>query len=195
MSQEPEVLALVRGLVVAGAVPFARVFGDGLRDRVVEALVQGAKIIGADRGVHFECQVGHRLTDVAVIAHDLRHGEPPKKKIVPVKNRGSGNLRARPQPEAQCLGQLVQEQRHSVIDLGLGRRWSRPHCHFRPAPADDFVAVHTDEFVERDSSHYRMLCRASAAGPFQREHLPVTRGGVSFSQSVRTFSWHVGQML
>ena len=45
--------------------------GDGVSDGVVKASVQRAKVIGADRRGQFDSQIGHGLTDVAIVVHDL----------------------------------------------------------------------------------------------------------------------------
>jgi hypothetical protein len=50
---------------------FARILGDRTRDGIVKASVQHAKIIGADGRVDRQGQLGDRLTDVAIIVHDL----------------------------------------------------------------------------------------------------------------------------
>ena len=72
MSQEPQVLAPTRSLFIERRlILFAAEFGDGARDGVVKASVQRAKVIGADRGVRFHCQIGDGLTDIAIIVNDL----------------------------------------------------------------------------------------------------------------------------
>ena len=56
MSQEPEALGPVRHLSIErGLMTFEPVFGDGIRDGVVQALVQRLKIVGADGGIQFPC--------------------------------------------------------------------------------------------------------------------------------------------
>ena len=147
--EEPEALAPARGLSIErGLIAGAPVLGDGAGDGVVEASVQRAKVVGADGRVHFHRQLGDRLADVAVVVHDLRHGEPLQQQVVPVLDRARADLGARGQAEAQRVRQLIQEHRHAVIDLRLGWRWNRPRGHLRPAPPDDLVAVDGDEFVE-----------------------------------------------
>jgi hypothetical protein len=72
MRQEPEALAPARGLAIAGGlIPSAPELGDRPCDGIVKASVQHAKIIRADRKSELHRQVGDRLTDVAVIVHDL----------------------------------------------------------------------------------------------------------------------------
>ena len=72
-------------------------------------------------------QIGDGLTDVAVVVHDLRHGEALKQQVVPVQHRAVADLRARRQAEAQRVDQLIQEQRDAVIDLRL-RSAAEPTC-------------------------------------------------------------------
>ena len=53
MSEEPEAFAPARGLSIdAGLIALAPVLGDRAGDGVVEASVQRAKVVGADRRVH-----------------------------------------------------------------------------------------------------------------------------------------------
>ena len=95
MSQEPEALAPARGFSIEGGlISFAPVLGDRARDGVVKASVQRAKVVRADGRVHFHRQLGDRLTDVAIVVHDLRHGEPLKQQVVPVLDRAPANLGA-----------------------------------------------------------------------------------------------------
>ena len=72
MSEEPEALAPARGFSIEGGlILFTPVFGDRARDGIVKASVQRAKVIRADGRVHFHCQLGDGLTDVAIVVHDL----------------------------------------------------------------------------------------------------------------------------
>jgi len=47
------------------------ILGYSARDGIVKASVQGSKIIRADGRVHFHCQVGNRLTHIAIVVNDL----------------------------------------------------------------------------------------------------------------------------
>ena len=129
-------------------IPFAPVLGDRARDGVVKTSVQETKILRADGRVRFHGQLGDRLADVAVIVHDLGHGEPLKQKIVPVQDRASADVLTRGLPEAQGVDQLIQEQGNSVIDFRFCGRRKRSHRHLRPAAADDLVPVRRYEFME-----------------------------------------------
>ena len=72
MSQEPEAFTSTGGFFIERElIAFAPVLGDGDRDGVVQASVQHAKVIRADRRVRFQRQFGDRLADVAIIVHDL----------------------------------------------------------------------------------------------------------------------------
>ena len=50
---------------------FAFELRDGVRDSVVEAVVEHAKIVGADGRIHFHRELDDGLTDGAIIVHDL----------------------------------------------------------------------------------------------------------------------------
>src|ERR1700722_3699498 len=54
---------------------------------------------------------------------------------------------------AQPLNQLIQEQGYAAIDLHVGGPRSRPLGHFRSATADEFIAIQTNEFSERERRH------------------------------------------
>jgi hypothetical protein len=44
--------------------------------------------------------------------------------------------------------ELLEEQRHPVVDFRLGGRWNRPCGNLRPATQNDLFAVDGDELVE-----------------------------------------------
>jgi hypothetical protein len=118
MRKEPETLVLTGAFAVdRGLMTFASVLSDGARHRVVQARVEQPKIVRADRGTHFHGQLGDRLTDIAVIVHDLRDAETSNEKVVPVQDGAPANLRTRREPEAQRIGELTEKQRYAVIDL------------------------------------------------------------------------------
>src|ERR1700730_7593507 len=50
------------------------------------------------------------------------------------------------------MGQLVQKQGYSVIDLCFRRRWNRPRRYLRSATPDDFFSMDGDEFLQHDIS-------------------------------------------
>ena len=123
MGQESEALVPAHALSIERELILpAPVLGDGARDGVVKASVQRAEIIRADRRAQFYRQLGDRLTHVAVLMHDLRDGESLKPQGLSVLDRASSNSGVRFQPVAQRVHQLVQEQGHPVIDLGVNGR-------------------------------------------------------------------------
>ena len=76
----PRSVAFVQARLLA----FALVHRDRARDRLVKASVERAEIFRADRRVRFHRQIGHRLTDVAIIVNDLRDREPLQEQVVSV---------------------------------------------------------------------------------------------------------------
>src|SRR5204863_8214179 len=68
----------------------ARVLGDGLGDRVVETAVERTELLGAERRVAFDRELGDRLTDIAVVVNYLRDGEPAAQQVPPVLDRSRG---------------------------------------------------------------------------------------------------------
>ena len=72
MSQEPRARIPSRILSIqSGLILLAAEFGDSTRNRVVQAPIEHAKVVRADRRVHLHRELGDRLTDVAVVVHDL----------------------------------------------------------------------------------------------------------------------------
>jgi hypothetical protein len=63
-------------------------------------------------------------------------------------DRAPADLRAGRLAEAERNLELIEEHWYAVIDLHFGGQRNRPRGHFRPAPADDFLAVHGNEFME-----------------------------------------------
>src|ERR1051326_523212 len=63
---------------------------------------------------------------------------------------GAGNLSASALAEAQRVGQLIQEERHTVRDLRCGRWRNRACGHLPSAAADDLFAVKRNELVQHD---------------------------------------------
>ena len=72
MSQEPRARIPSRSLSSqSGLILLAAEFGDSARNRVVKTQIEPAKVVRADGRVHLHRKLGDRLTDVAVIAHNL----------------------------------------------------------------------------------------------------------------------------
>ena len=101
------------------------------RNRVVEALVEPAELIDADRSARLHGQVGDRLAHVAVVVHDLRHGESLQLQILPVQRGAPVDLGARHQAVAKRVDELIQEPRDPVLQLGRRRGWHRACPTFR----------------------------------------------------------------
>ena len=91
--EESKPLVLASGVSIdGGLIAFEPVLSDCVRDGVVKASVQHAKVIHAHRRVGFQCQFGDGLTDVAIVVHDLRQSEPLPQKVVPVEHRAAAHL-------------------------------------------------------------------------------------------------------
>lgn len=85
MREEAETLVPARRLTVEGGlIASAPELGHGTGDGVIQASVEGSKIVGADGSVLFQRQFGDGLTNIAVVMHDLRHREALKQKVMPV---------------------------------------------------------------------------------------------------------------
>ena len=81
-----------------------------------------------------------------------------------MQDRAPGNLGIEVALAAAKRGhQLIQEQRHPVVDFRFGGRWNRPRGDLRSATQNDLVAVDGNELVE----HCRPLRRPSYA-PYDR---------------------------
>src|ERR1051325_7470188 len=62
----------------------------------------------------------------------------------------AGNLSASGLAEAQRVAQLIQEERHTVLDLRCCRWRNRACGHLPLAAADDLFAVKRNELVQHD---------------------------------------------
>jgi len=122
MRQKPETLASAGGLALEGRlVSPGPILSQRPGNGLVQAQVQRTKIIRADGGVQFDGQAGHGLTDVAIVLHDLRHGEPLKQQLVPVEHRAPSYLWTGAESDAQRIHHLIEKQRDAVIELRRGR--------------------------------------------------------------------------
>jgi hypothetical protein len=54
-----------------GLILFASELRDGVREGMVEAVIEQAKIVGADGRIHFHRELDDGLTDGAIVVHDL----------------------------------------------------------------------------------------------------------------------------
>ena len=80
---------------------------DGRRNRLVKGSIELAEVIRADRRVGFARQLGNRLTNVAVIVHDLRDREPPAQQVVSVVTGARVDLSIAYLPRAERINQLI----------------------------------------------------------------------------------------
>ena len=129
----------------------ARVHRDGARDRFVEASVERAEVISADRRVRFERQFGDGLTDITIVVNDLRHRETLEQEIVAVLAGALVYVRAARSGSVagtQGVDQLIQKDWDTVVDLGLARWRNRPRGDFCSTTLDNFIAVESDEFMQ-----------------------------------------------
>jgi hypothetical protein len=138
----------------------------GVGDTVVQAAVEGAKLVHRDRRVLLEREVGDRLAEIAVVVDHLIDGEALLEELAPVQRRRAaelgavrrqaacpaGNLAASHRLgallQAQRLDELVEEHRYSVLQLRSGRFRHRPLSDLQPAPVDEVAAVLGQEFVQ-----------------------------------------------
>jgi hypothetical protein len=103
-------VAAIRCFVEARLLAFASVDRDSARDRVVQSSVERLEVFRADRRVRFRRQLGNGLTDVPIIVHDLRHGEPLEEQVVSVLAGALVDLHSAGASGAQRVDQLIQEQ-------------------------------------------------------------------------------------
>jgi hypothetical protein len=87
-AKNPEPFVPACGLAIdAGLISLTPVLGHGARDGIVQAWVQRPEVVGADRCVQFHRQFGDGLTDIAIVVHDLRHGESLTQEFMTMLNR------------------------------------------------------------------------------------------------------------
>ena len=93
MSEVPEAFAPAgRRSIDARLILSATVLSDRAGDGIVQAVVQRTKVFRGDRRVQFYRELGDGLTDVAVVVHDLRHGEALKQEIMSMLEGGPADL-------------------------------------------------------------------------------------------------------
>jgi hypothetical protein len=64
----------------------------------------------------------------------------------------------------QRIHQLIEEERHTGVDLHLLVRRLRSSSHSLSAARDDLLAVGDDKFVEHDNSPYRLTILRRRSG-------------------------------
>ena len=103
--------------------------------------VRQAEISAADGRRRLRGEWSDRRADVSIGVHHLRHAETLAQKVGPVQPCAADHVGTGGKAEAKRLDQLIEEQRHAVIDLDGRRQGNRPRRHLRAAPADDCLAV------------------------------------------------------
>jgi hypothetical protein len=147
--EEPEALVCARRFSIhRGLMSFACELRHRARDGLVETAVQHPKVICADGCVQFHRHFGDRLTDVAIVVHDLGDRESLQQEVMPVLEGAFPDLRRGAQAEPEGIPQLIEEHRHAMIDFRLGWRRHRPPRNLGPASPNDLVPVNGDEFIE-----------------------------------------------
>src|SRR5204863_5949784 len=112
--------------------------------------VERTELLGAERRVAFDRELGDRLTDIAVVVNYLRDGEPAAQQVPPVldRSRGGSGARGGTLLALERLLELPQEQRDPLLELGPGRAGSHPLGDASPAPRDDLVSMIRDELAQ-----------------------------------------------
>src|SRR6185503_17237010 len=117
--------------------------------------------------------------DIAVTVHDLIHGVALLEQLLAMHGGGAaafhrGRRLARGpespiavQPRAFLLAakrpdKLLEEQRHTVLELGEGHRRRVPPADLRAATPDQLVSVGTQKFVQHDHCSYEVSAVAAA---------------------------------
>src|SRR6185369_11014129 len=132
---------------------------DGIGDGVVEASVQRAELFDGKRRVALERQVGHCLTEVAIVMDDLVDGVSEFQQFLAMRGGGHAHLREHRSHTAGCpgdplagrslaglvcfqrLGELVQEHRNAIAELARRGRPPRTARHLLLAATDQLVAI------------------------------------------------------
>ena len=56
-------------------IPLVRKCGDGIGNRVVQAAVEGSKLVYRDRRLVHECEIRYGLAQVSIVVNNLVDGE------------------------------------------------------------------------------------------------------------------------
>ena len=114
-------------VIVSGKAFLPGEFRHRAGDGVVEASIEGAKVVGADGGMQLSRELGHRLADIAIVVHHLPDRQSLQEQITPVLARARQDVPRVGAGMLELSDDLVEEHRHAVIDLrGRGRRIDRP---------------------------------------------------------------------
>ena len=152
MREESEPLGLVvRDLHLT----LAPELGNGFGHRLVEAPVEGAKLVGRDRRVQLDGQLGNGLADIPIIVDDLGRGEPDLLQGLAMLGRAQADLIVGGRRaicrffNLQRRDELLQEQGNSGFQLVGGRTRSRPEADLRPAVRDAQALSRNDPVLLR----------------------------------------------
>jgi hypothetical protein len=157
--------ALVRGegaIVLLEHLAAARELGDRARDGVVEADVEDAELVHADRHLLLDRELGDRLAQVAIVVHHLLDGVIVPQQLGPVPDRAviDHDLGGRSAPAGgrggvagsviglEHVRELVEEERHAVGELGGGDERRAPGGNLPAATLDQLAPVDLEEFVQ-----------------------------------------------
>ena len=116
------------------------VLGNRLGGHVVEAAVQRVELVGRDFRFHLVGEFGDRLTDVAVVMHDLPDGEALLEKIAGVVDGVGAHLRRQSvalRLKPQRLGELIEENGDAVLQLVVRRQRYSPLQHLVACPTEE----------------------------------------------------------
>src|ERR1051326_3872606 len=149
-------------------IALASVLGHRAGDRIVQALVQRAKVAGTDGCVEFNGEFGDGLTDIAIVVHHLGDRESLTQQVASMLDRASPDLRGRQFAQAECILQLIEEHRDTVVDLRFSWQWNRARGHLRPAPAAYLISIEGNEFVEHKARSIRPCYRSSSASDVRK---------------------------
>ena len=89
--------ALTHGLGAFGRdqiIALAAELGDGVRDGIVQAAIERAKLLRLERRVAFDRKLGDRLTEIPVIMHDLVYGKSLLQQFLAVNGSSHTDFRA-----------------------------------------------------------------------------------------------------
>lgn len=160
-------------LVGDGLVASALVLGDGVGDGVVEAAIQGVKLVCGDGRVGLVGELGDDLTDIAVAVDHLAHAEAHRQHLAAVQRGALFDDPGVGGGDAQPVDELAQEERHAILQLGLGRHRRRPRGDLGARAIDDRLGVRREELVKH---------RATYAGGLVSERTAWEIGGCRYDR-------------
>ena len=159
--EESELLVGSTGVVVDDIdLVLAFVLRDRVGDRVVETLVEGAELVGADLGLALDGKLGDGLTGVAVVVDDLRDREAAAQEIVAVLTRAGGDLDLADELRTERVFELLEEHRDPVLELERGRAGRHPLGHPSAAPSDDLRSIFTHELIQHASGYCKVRAQS-----------------------------------